>query len=60
MDAKDVNIQNRTRVFIVAFLNIEDCDRFVFPESVSLEVAIEDILEYSVKQGNIYYHGLSS
>ena len=61
IDATDVNIpQNRARIFIVAFLNIEDCDRFVFPEAVPPEATIEDILNRSVKHDDIYYYGSSS
>ena len=57
INATDCNIpQNRARIFIVAFLNIEDCDRFVFPEAISLETTIEDIIDRSVKHDNIYYH----
>ncbi len=38
INATDVNIpQNRTRIFIVAFLNIEDCDQFVFPKHFLLK-----------------------
>ena len=61
INATDVNIpQNRARIFIVAFLNIEDCDRFAFPEDVPLEAKIENILDRSVKHDDIYYYGSSS
>lgn len=61
INATDVNIpQNRARIFIVAFLNIEDCDRFAFPEAMSLEASIEDIIDRSVKHDDIYYYGSSS
>ena len=61
INATDVNIpQNRARIFIVAFLNIEDCDRFVFPEAIPLETAIEDIIDRSVKHDDTYYYGSSS
>ena len=61
INATDVNIpQNRSRIFIVAFLNIEDCDRFAFPEAVPLEASIEDIIDRSVKHDDIYYYGSSS
>ena len=61
INATDVNIpQNRSRIFIVAFLNIEDCDRFAFPEAVPLETTIEDIIDRSVKHDDIYYYGSSS
>ena len=61
IDATDVNIpQNRARIFIVAFLNIVDCDRFAFPEANPLEVTLEDIIDRSVKHDDIYYYGSSS
>ena len=61
INATDVNIpQNRARIFIVAFLNIEDCDRFAFPEVIPLEATIEDIIDRSVKHDDIYYYGASS
>lgn len=61
INATDVNIpQDRARIFIVAFLNIEDCDRFAFPESVPLTATIEDIIDRSVKHDDIYYYGSDS
>ena len=61
INATDVNIpQNRARIFIVAFLDIEDCDRFAFPEALILEATIEDILDRSVRHDDIYYYGSSS
>ena len=61
INATDVNIpQNRARIFVVAFLNIEDCDRFVFPDAMSLEASIEDIIDRSVKHDDVYYYGSSS
>ena len=61
INATDVNIpQNRARIFIVAFLNIEDCDRFAFPEVMPLEASVEDIIDRSVKHDYIYYYGSSS
>lgn len=61
INATDVNIpQNRARIFIVAFLNIEDCDRFAFPEAVPLEATIEDIIDRSVKHDDVYYYGSGS
>ena len=61
INATDTNIpQNRARIFIVAFLNIEDCDSFVFPQALPLEATIEDIIDRSVKHDDIYYYGSSS
>lgn len=61
INATDVNIpQNRARIFIVAFLNFEDCDRFSFPEPIPLEATINDIIDRSVKNDDIYYYGPES
>ena len=61
INATDVNIpQNRARIFIVAFLNIEDCDCFAFPKAVPMEATIEDIIDRNVKHDDIYYYGSSS
>lgn len=61
INATDVNIpQNRARIFIVAFLDIEDCDRFSYPEPVPLEATIDNIINRSVKHDDIYYYGSES
>lgn len=61
INATDVNIpQNRARIFIVAFRDIEDCDCFSFPEPVPLEATIEDIVDRRVKHDDIYYYGFES
>lgn len=61
INATDVNIpQNRARIFIAAFRNIEDCDRFAFPEAIPLEKTIEDIIDRSVKHSDVYYYGSES
>ncbi|MBO5423335.1 MAG: DNA (cytosine-5-)-methyltransferase [Fibrobacteraceae bacterium] len=60
INATDVNIpQNRARIFIVAFLNIEDCERFAFPTAMPLETSIEDIIDRSIKYDDIYYYDSS-
>ena len=61
INATDVNIpQNRARIFIVAFLDIDNCDRFAFPEPVPLKAAINDIIDRSVKHDDVYYYGSES
>ena len=61
INATDVNIpQNRARIFIVAFRDINDCDQFAFPESVPLETSIDDIIDRSTKHDDVYYYGSSS
>jgi len=61
INATDFNIpQNRARIFIVAFRDIEDCDRFSFPEAVPLETTINDIIDRSIKHDDIYYYSSES
>lgn len=57
INAKDVNIpQNRARIFIIAFRDYDDCSKFEFPEAVSLEKTIDDIIDRSVKHDDYYYY----
>ena len=61
INATDVNIpQNRARIFIVAFRDIEDCDKFSFPQYTPLEATIDDIIDRSIKHDDIYYYGSES
>ena len=58
INATDVDIpQNRARIFIIAFRNIADCDRFVFPNPMPLKATINDIIDRSIKHDDIYYYG---
>ena len=57
IDAKDVNIpQNRARIFILAFRDYSDCLKFEFPEAVPLERTVDNIIDRSVKQDELYYY----
>lgn len=62
MDAMEYgNIpQQRTRIFIVAFLNYEQCNRFRFPDPIPLTVGMNDILNRSIPHDKIYYYDESS
>ena len=61
INATDVNIpQNRARIFIVAFRDIEDCDKFSFPQYTTLEATIHDVINRSIKHDDIYYYGSES
>lgn len=61
INATDVNIpQNRARIFIVAFRDIEDCDKFSFPQYTPLEATIDDVIDQSIKHDDIYYYGSES
>lgn len=61
INATDVNIpQNRARIFIVAFRDIEDCDKFSFPQYTPLEATIDDVIDRSIKHDDIYYYSSES
>ena len=52
--------QHRTRIFIVAFLDYEKCERFEFPEKVKRTTKLNDILVRSVKHDESYYYNDTS
>jgi len=58
MDAHDYcNLpQPRSRIYIIAFLDNQDCDRFKYPEPAELTVGINDIVNRSEKKHAIYYY----
>ena len=62
MDAMEYgNIpQQRTRIFIVAFLEYEQCKQFSFPEPIPLTVGMNDILDRSVPHDKSYYYDETS
>ncbi len=52
--------QHRKRIFIVAFLDYEKCERFEFPDKIKLDVQLNDILVRNVKHDQCYYYNKSS
>ena len=55
-DACDYGIpQHRTRSYIVAFKNEEQCGRFAFPDKVPLEKHIFDIIDKTIKCDETFY-----
>ena len=52
--------QHRNRIFIVAFLDYDQCARFSFPEPIERTVQLNDILDRCVKHDDIYYYNASS
>lgn len=52
--------QHRTRIFIVAFLDEEKCERFKFPEKIDRTVQLNDILDRSKQHDKLYYYDQSS
>ncbi len=62
MDAIDYgNVpQHRTRIFIVAFLDNDMCERFEFPEKIKRTTKLNDIINRSLKHDISYYYSESS
>ena len=58
MDAMEYgNIpQQRTRIYIVGFLNNTDCERFRFPEKIDLTVDMNDLLDRHSRHDSCYYY----
>lgn len=55
--AEHANIpQDRSRIFIAAFLDDKICDRFSFPSPIELSTSINDIIDRSEKHSEIYYY----
>lgn len=50
--------QIRDRIYIVAFREQEDCDRFRFPDPIDLGTTIEDVLIRNSKKHKVYYYGV--
>ena len=48
--------QQRKRIFIVAFLDYEQCERFKFPEPIKRTVQLNDILNRHVQHSECYYY----
>ena len=52
--------QRRYRIFIVAFLDYQQCARFEFPEKTKNTVKLNDILIRNKRHSDIYYYDASS
>lgn len=48
--------QQRNRVFIVAFLDLEHCNKFKYPEEIPLITKISDIINIHEKHDDVYYY----
>ena len=48
--------QHRERIFIVAFLDSNECEYFNFPDEIPLERSLDDIIDRSIKHSNCYYY----
>ncbi len=48
--------QNRERIYIAAFRDPEDFERFVWPEPVPLTSGIKDIIDFENRQPEKYYY----
>lgn len=52
--------QRRSRIFIVAFLDYQQCARFEFPKKIKNTVKLNDILIRDKRHSGIYYYDASS
>ena len=48
--------QQRTRIFIVGFLDYDQCRRFSFPEPIDLMVDMNDLLDRHSRHDKVYYY----
>lgn len=52
--------QPRSRIYIVAFLDNQACDKFEFPEPIPLTVGINEIINRNEQKHGIYYYSQES
>lgn len=52
--------QQRDRVFIVAFLDLEQCNKFKFPEEIPLTKNFDDMINIHEKHDNCYYYSMNN
>ena len=52
--------QHRKRIFIVAFLDYDKCEKFEFPDKIKLDTKLNDIIIRNVKHDSCYYYNDSS
>ena len=50
--------QNRERIYIVAFRDIEDFDAFSWPEPIPLTRSVRDIIDFEKRMPEKYYSSL--
>lgn len=48
--------QERSRIFIVAFRELDMIDIFSFPQEVELQISINDIINRSIQHSSYYYY----
>ena len=48
--------QNRERIYIVAFFNKSDYEKFSFPDPLKLVKSIHDVIDFTNKKEDIYYY----
>lgn len=52
--------QIRDRIYIVAFREQDDCDRFNFPVKIKLSTTIEQVVKRKGKKHDVYYYDVDS
>lgn len=51
--------QIRDRIYIIAFKDPNDCDRFTFPEKIKLATTIDQVVNRKEKKHEVYYYDKS-
>lgn len=52
--------QKRKRIFIVAFLDHDQCNMFEFPEKIECTTTLNDIINRKTKRDDLYYYTANS
>lgn len=52
--------QPRSRIYIVAFMSLDECDRFKYPEPLDATIEISNIINHHEKKHEYYYYKAES
>lgn len=52
--------QHRSRIFIVAFLDSDKCEKFKFPDKIETTIMLNDIIDRTQKHSECYYYNETS
>jgi len=52
--------QKRERIFLVAFLNYEDCEKFSFPDEIEPTQCVFDLIDIKERHSECYYYDSTS
>lgn len=52
--------QHRSRIFIIAFLDNDKCEKFKFPDKIETTIMLSDIIDRTQKHSECYYYNETS